>query len=76
MSRLRAGAQDAGATGVPVLPDEVARSQHMLDRSGPRTSSGSPRLGQRAEVFDLLERRGAVQADPSTVRLLVERARR
>ncbi len=76
VSRLRAGAQDAGAADVPVQPDEVHALQHMLDRSGPRDVVGLTALGQRPEVFDLLERRGAVQADPSTVRLLVERARR
>ena len=76
VSRLRAGAQDAGATDVPVQPDEVQALEYMLERSGARDVIGLTALGQRPQIFDLLERRGAVHADPSTVRLLVGRASR
>jgi cyanophycin synthetase len=76
VTRLSEGARDAGATDVPLEPDEVEALRHMLDRSGPRDVIGLTALGQRPEVFELLEGRGAVQADPTTVRRLVERARR
>jgi cyanophycin synthetase len=76
VARLRAGAEDAGATDVPALPDEVQALTFMIDRSGPHDVIGLTALGQRPEVFDLLQRRGAVHADPTTVRRLVERARR
>jgi cyanophycin synthetase len=76
VARLRAGAQDAGATDVPALPDEVGALKLMIDRSDPHDVIGLTALGQRTEVFDVLERRGAIRADPTTVRRLVERARR
>jgi cyanophycin synthetase len=76
VARLRAGAEDAGATDVPAFPDEVQALTFMIDRSEPHDVIGLTALGQRPEVFDLLRRRGAVHADPATVRRLVERARR
>jgi hypothetical protein len=76
VARLRAGAEDAGATDVPALPDEVQALAFMIDRSEPHDVIGLTALGQRPEVFDLLQRRGAVHADPAMVRRLVERARR
>jgi cyanophycin synthetase len=76
VARLRAGAEDAGATDVPALADEVEALTLMIDHSKPRDVIGLTALGQRPEVFDLLERRGAVRARPSTVRRLVEQARR
>jgi cyanophycin synthetase len=76
VARLRAGAEDAGATDVPALPDEVQALTFMIDRSEPHDVIGLTALGQRPEVFDLLQRRGAVHADPAMVRRLVERARR
>jgi cyanophycin synthetase len=76
VARLRAGARDAGAMDVPALPNEVEALRAMLDPSKPHDVIGLTALGQRPEVFDLLERRGAVRADPTTVRGLVERARR
>jgi cyanophycin synthetase len=76
VARLRAGAGDAGATDVPAFPDEVDALTFMIDTSNPRDVIGLTALGQRPEVFDLLERRGAVRADPTTVRRLVEQARR
>jgi cyanophycin synthetase len=76
VARLRGGAEDAGATDVPALPDEVEALTFMIDRSEPHDVIALTALGQRAEVFDLLERRGAIRAGPATVRRLVERARR
>jgi cyanophycin synthetase len=76
VARLRAGAQDAGATHVPAMSDELDALELMIDRSNPRDVIGLTALGQRSEVFDVLERRGAIRADPTTVRRLVERARR
>ena len=76
VARLRAGAEDAGATDVPAFPDEVDALTFMIDSSDPRDVIGLTALGQRSEVFDLLERRGAVRAEPTTVRRLVEQARR
>jgi cyanophycin synthetase len=76
VARLRAGAEDAGATDVPAFPDEVDALTFMIDASNPPDVIGLTALGQRSEVFDLLERRGAIRADPTTVRRLVERARR
>ena len=76
VARLRAGAEDAGAMDVPAFPDEVDALTFMIDSSNPRDVIGVTALGQRSEIFDLLERRGAVRADPTTVRRLVERARR
>ncbi len=76
VERLRGGALDAGATDVPAMPDEVEALKYMLERSNAHDVIGLTALGQRPEVFELLERRGAVRADPTTVRRLVERARR
>jgi cyanophycin synthetase len=76
VARLRAGAEDAGATDIPAFRDEVDALTFMIDTSNPRDVIGLTALGQRPEVFDLLERRGAVRADPTTVRRLVEQARR
>ena len=75
-NRLRAGAEDAGATDVPVASDEVHALAHMLDRSGPTDVIGLTALGQRPEVFAELERLGAVAADPPAIRALVRQARR
>ena len=76
VARLRAGAEDAGATDIPAFPDEVDSLTFMIDRSKPHDVIGLTALGQRSEIFDLLERRGAVRADPTMVRRLVEQARR
>jgi cyanophycin synthetase len=76
VDRLRAGAQDGGATEVPAFADEVAALEYMLERSGPNDVIGLTALGQRPEIFELLDRRGAVLAGPPVVRELVRRARR
>jgi cyanophycin synthetase len=76
VARLRAGAEDGGATDVPDAPDELHALTLMLERSGPADVIGLTALGQRAQVFDLLDEVGAVMADPETIRSLVRRARR
>jgi cyanophycin synthetase len=76
VERLRTGAVDGGATDVPELPDEVHALEWMLERSGPSDVMAVAALGQRPEVFALLEERGAARAGPATVRRLVRRARR
>ena len=76
VERLRAGAIDGGAIDVPDVADEVSALRRMLERSGPRDVLSVTALGQRPEIFQLLEERGAAQADPATVRRLVRRARR
>jgi cyanophycin synthetase len=76
VERLRAGALDGGASDVPVVEDEMAALGLMLERSGPLDVIGIAALGQRPEVFAELERRGAVPAEPETIRRLVRRARR
>jgi len=75
VARLRAGAQDAGAGDVPAFADEVAALKSMLERSEPNDVIGLTALGQRPEIFELLDRRGAVLAEPPSVRELVKRAR-
>jgi cyanophycin synthetase len=75
VARLRAGAQDAGAGDVPAFADEVAALKYMLERSEPNDVIGLCALGQRPEIFELLDRRGAVLAEPPFVRELVKRAR-
>jgi cyanophycin synthetase len=77
VGRLRAGAIDGGATDVPAMPDEVSALRSMLERSGPRDVLAITVLGQRADIFDLLDGElGASRADPEAVRTLVRRARR
>jgi cyanophycin synthetase len=76
VARLRAGAEDAGATDVPAFPDEVDALEFMIERSEPHDVIGLTALGQRPEIFQLLERRGAVRAEPAVVRGLVQQARR
>jgi cyanophycin synthetase len=76
VERLRAGAEDGGATDVPAAADELDALGLMLERSGPADVIGLTALGQRPEVFARLEELGAVLADPETVRRLVRRARR
>jgi cyanophycin synthetase len=76
VERLRAGAIDGGADDVPAHPDEVSALRWMLERSGPRDVLAVTALGQRPELFEMLERElGARRADAKTVRTLVRRAR-
>jgi cyanophycin synthetase len=74
--RLRSGAEDGGASEVPVVPDELHAFGLMLERSGPGDVIGVTALGQRPEIFARLEELGAERADPGTVAMLVRRARR
>jgi hypothetical protein len=53
----------------------MAALRLMLERSGPLDVIGIAALGQRPEVFAELDRRGAVLAEPETIRRLVRRAR-
>ncbi len=75
-ARLRAGAEDGGAIDVAEAADELGALTLMLERSGPADVIGLTALGQRPEVFERLAEIGAVQADPTTIRSLVRRARR
>jgi cyanophycin synthetase len=74
--RLRAGAEDGGATDVAAASDELRALELMLDWSGPADVIGLTALGQRPEIFERLTEIGAVLADPETIRSLVLRARR
>jgi cyanophycin synthetase len=75
--RLRAGALDGGADDVPAMPDETTALRHMLERSASRDVLAITVLGQRPQMFALLEGQlGAKRADAATVRRLVRRARR
>jgi cyanophycin synthetase len=78
IERLRAGAVDGGKepADVPDFPDEVHALQWMLEQSGPNDVVAITGLGQRPELFALLEGRGATRVGPTRVRQLVRRARR
>jgi cyanophycin synthetase len=76
VARLRAGAEDAGAIDVAVLPDEVRALDMMLERSHAHDVIGLTALGQRPEIFGRLDELGATPADPDAVASLVRRARR
>ncbi|HXJ67169.1 MAG TPA: Mur ligase family protein [Actinomycetota bacterium] len=77
IERLRAGAVDGGKdpADVPDFPDEVHALEWMLERSKPNDVVAITALGQRPELFALLERRGAKRVGPARVRQLVRRAR-
>src|SRR5262249_43256020 len=78
IERLRAGAVDGGKdpADVPDFPDEGDALRWMLERSKPNDVVAITALGQRQEVFALLERRGATSVGPARVRQLVRRARK
>ncbi|HSL12330.1 MAG TPA: Mur ligase family protein [Actinomycetota bacterium] len=75
VERLRAGAIDAGATEVPSEPDEVRALERMLRGARRGDVIGITALAQRPEIFAMLDREGAVRADPATVKRLVRAAR-
>jgi cyanophycin synthetase len=75
-SLLRAGAEDGGATEVPVVPDELSALALMLERSQAGDVLGLTALGQRPEVFARLEELGAMRAEPAIIAALVRRAGR
>jgi cyanophycin synthetase len=76
VDRLRAGAEDGGATDVPVYPEELTALRSMLSSSRPRDVVAVTALGQRPEIFDYLKRRGATRVGAARIRQLVRRARR
>ena len=76
IERLRAGATDGGALDVPVHPDEVTALARMLEASGRGDVVGVTALGQRSELFDWLETRGAERLPPGSVRRHVAAVRR
>jgi cyanophycin synthetase len=74
--RLQAGIVDGGAPEAPVYEDEVAAFRAMLAGSKPGDVVAITALGQRPEIFGMLEAAGATRPTPSRVRQLVRRARR
>jgi cyanophycin synthetase len=72
---LRAGALDGGATDVPVFPNEIHALEWMLASSRRGDVVVVTALGQRPEIFKLMEERGAKRVGPARVRRLVRRAR-
>jgi cyanophycin synthetase len=75
VERLRAGAEDGGATDVPVYPDELHALRSMLAASRPGDVVAVTALGQRPEIFEYLKRRGATRVGATRVLQLVRRAR-
>jgi cyanophycin synthetase len=75
IDRLRAGAEDAGVTDVPVHPDEVHALEAMVAASRPGDVVALTALAQRPEIFAWLEAHGARRLSPARVRTIVRRAR-
>jgi cyanophycin synthetase len=73
--KLVAGAEDGGATDVPVFVDEVHALEWMLEQSRPGDVVTVTPLIQRPEIFALLQERGATRVGPKRLRQLVRRAR-
>jgi cyanophycin synthetase len=73
--RLQAGIVDGGAPEAPVYEDEVTSVRAMLSASRPGDVVAVTALGQRPEIFAMLEQQGATQPTPARVRQLVRRAR-
>jgi cyanophycin synthetase len=73
--RLQAGVVDGGAGEAPVHEDEVTALRSMLSQARPGDVVAITALGQRPEIFEMLERAGATQPSPARVRQLVRRAR-
>jgi len=73
--RLVAGAEDGGATNVPVFPDEIHALTWMLESSTPNDVVAVTALGQRREIFQLMKERGAERVSPRRCRELVLEAR-
>jgi cyanophycin synthetase len=74
LARLRAGAEDGGATEVPDFPDEMHALKWMLDRSRPGDIVALTALGQRPEIFDFMDTEGASRVGAKRVRHLVRAA--
>lgn len=75
LHRLRAGVADAGVRDLPVFPDEVHALEWMLSEAEAGDVVAITALGQRPEIFALLQRRGASRVSPARVKELVRRAR-
>lgn len=75
VEHLRRGAARAGKRDVPVYPDELRALRAMLRSSGPGDVVAVTALGQRAEAFRWLRRRGARLLAPADVRRRVRAAR-
>jgi cyanophycin synthetase len=73
--RLQAGVVDGGAGEAPVHEDEVTAMRSMLSQARPGDVVAITALGQRPEIFAMLEQAGATQPSPARVRQLVRRAR-
>ena len=73
--RLRAGAEDGGARDVPVFVDELHAVEWMIERARPGDVVAITPLIQRAEIFGLMNERGATRVGPDRLRRLVRRAR-
>jgi cyanophycin synthetase len=72
--RLVAGAEDGGATNVPVFPDEVHALEWMLESSRSGDVVALTSLGQRPEIFELLDERGADRVMAERCREIVREA--
>jgi cyanophycin synthetase len=75
VAKLRAGAEDGGATDVPVFVDEVHALEWMLGESRRGDVVAVTPLIQRTEIFGLLADRKAKRVRPERLRDLVRRAR-
>jgi cyanophycin synthetase len=73
--RLVAGAEDGGATDVPVFQDELHALEWMLEGSKPKDVVALTALGQRPEIFALMRERGAERVTAERCRELVRQAR-
>jgi cyanophycin synthetase len=75
IDRLRAGAIDGGANDVPDFRTEIEGLEWMLRESKPCDVLGITALGQRPEIFELMDERGAERIGAERCRSLVRRAR-
>jgi cyanophycin synthetase len=75
IDRLRAGAEDGGAQDVPEFPDEIHALEWMLGRSRPGDLVALTALGQRPEIFALMEQRSATRVGADRIRQLAKAAR-
>ena len=76
VARLKAGAEDGGASDVPVFPDELHALTRMIGSARRGDVVAVTALGQRPEIFAFLEASGATRVGPQRIRSLVRRARR
>lgn len=75
IANLRGGIEEAGVTGVPVVPNEIRGLEWMLERARPGDVMAITALAQRGEIFQMMDRRGAQRVGPARCRQLVRRAR-